>query len=203
MCVKEFGLLSDQRLGREVMPYALTCQATELLNYRKNIEKKVNSLLTKSKAEQVSKPLAKVQPHPSTPFNTSKLHQLNFPIELVSSFIKHADANTRRGIETCGVLCGIRRDSYYVTRIFVPMQKGSEDTCAATDYEEIEQYVNKNKLLVLGWIHTHPKFLCFLSSVDLHTQYGYQKLLPESVAIVYSGLNLPKNEKYLRLQCVD
>eukprot|EP00826_Nyctotherus_ovalis_P066949 TRINITY_DN9958_c0_g1_i4.p2 TRINITY_DN9958_c0_g1~~TRINITY_DN9958_c0_g1_i4.p2 ORF type:complete len:180 (-),score=30.00 TRINITY_DN9958_c0_g1_i4:348-887(-) len=179
------------------MPYGLASQATELLNYRTKIEKKVSSLLTKPEpaVDLVYRPFTKGQPHPSTPLNTSKLHQLSYPIELINSFIKLADANTRHGIETCGVLCGIKRDSYYVTNIFVPMQKGNEDMCVATDYEEIEQYVNKNKLLVLGWIHTHPKFTCFLSSVDLHTQYGYQRLLPESVAIVYSGLSLPKSEK--------
>lgn len=29
-------------------------------------------------------------------------------------------------------------------------------------------------LFPVGWIHTHPAFDCFLSSVDIHNQYGYQ-----------------------------
>lgn len=33
-------------------------------------------------------------------------------------------------------------------------------------------------------IHTHPSQTSFLSSVDLHTQCGYQIMLPEAIAIV-------------------
>ena len=39
---------------------------------------------------------------------------------------------------------------------------------------------DKRSLYPLGWIHTHPTQTCFLSSVDVHTQCGYQVLrLPE------------------------
>jgi proteasome lid subunit RPN8/RPN11 len=40
----------------------------------------------------------------------------------------------------------------------------------------------------LGWIHTHPQFSLFLSSVDLHNQLGYQLQLKEAIAIVYSPI---------------
>lgn len=40
------------------------------------------------------------------------------------------------------------------------------------------------ELYPLGWIHTHPTQTCFLSSVDVHTQCGYQTMLDEAVAIV-------------------
>lgn len=36
-------------------------------------------------------------------------------------------------------------------------------------------------------IHTHPTQTCFLSSVDLHTSYPYQLMMPEAIAIVCSG----------------
>lgn len=42
--------------------------------------------------------------------------------------------------------------------------------------------------MTLGWIHTHPEFDVFLSSVDLHNQMGYQLQLPEAIAIVYSPI---------------
>jgi len=61
--------------------------------------------------------------------------------------------------------------------------------------EEIYQYANNNGLRVLGWIHTHPTYNCFLSSIDLYTHFSYQVLLAESIAIVYSGKNLPAVEK--------
>ena len=39
-------------------------------------------------------------------------------------------------------------------------------------------------LMVVGWIHTHPRQTCFMSSRDLHTHSGYQMMLSESIAIV-------------------
>jgi STAM-binding protein len=33
---------------------------------------------------------------------------------------------------------------------------------------------------------THPTQTAFLSSVDMHTHFAYQKMLPEAVAIVCS-----------------
>jgi STAM-binding protein len=42
----------------------------------------------------------------------------------------------------------------------------------------------RRELYPLGWIHTHPTQTCFLSSVDVHTQCGYQTMLDEAVAIV-------------------
>ena len=32
----------------------------------------------------------------------------------------------------------------------------------------------KEGVMTIGWIHTHPQFDIFLSSVDLHNQLGYQ-----------------------------
>ena len=40
------------------------------------------------------------------------------------------------------------------------------------------------QVIVLGWVHTHPRQTCFLSSVDLHTHCGYQTMLDEAVAVV-------------------
>jgi proteasome lid subunit RPN8/RPN11 len=42
------------------------------------------------------------------------------------------------------------------------------------------------ELIMLGWIHTHPDYQAFLSSVDMHNQYLYQSLLPEALALVVS-----------------
>lgn len=71
-----------------------------------------------------------------------------------------------------------------------------------TNEEELYDFCFSNELLTLGWIHvrafrlstdcaakfltlgsnglqTHPKQDCFLSSVDIHTQCGFQSILPE------------------------
>ena len=52
------------------------------------------------------------------------------------------------------------------------------------DEDQLFEFQMKHDLITLGWIHTHPTQSCFLSSVDLHTQLGYQLMLPEAVAIV-------------------
>ena len=41
------------------------------------------------------------------------------------------------------------------------------------DDPELDMYLIGNSLSVLGWIHTHPTQTAFLSSVDMHTQFGY------------------------------
>lgn len=46
----------------------------------------------------------------------------------------------------------------------------------ALNEEEIFDVQDKRSLYPLGWIHTHPTQTCFLSSVDVHTQCGYQVL---------------------------
>jgi proteasome lid subunit RPN8/RPN11 len=40
--------------------------------------------------------------------------------------------------------------------------------------EEIFEAQDSRNLYPMGWIHTHPTQTCFLSSIDVHTQCGYQ-----------------------------
>ena len=44
----------------------------------------------------------------------------------------------------------------------------------ALNEEEIFEAQDSRSLYPLGWIHTHPTQTCFLSSIDVHTQCGYQ-----------------------------
>jgi STAM-binding protein len=59
-----------------------------------------------------------------------------------------------------------------------------------TDEGEIELFEAQinNSVMTLGWIHTHPQFSLFLSSVDLHNQHAYQMQLSEAIAIVCSPI---------------
>jgi STAM-binding protein len=58
--------------------------------------------------------------------------------------------------------------------------------------EELFDYCDKEELMVLGWIHTHPTQTCFMSSRDLHTHVGYQVMMPESIAIVCAPTKQPR-----------
>ncbi|NXT55993.1 STABP protein, partial [Pluvianellus socialis] len=115
------------------------------------------------------------------------LRQVIVPRELCQKFLQLADANTIRGVETCGILCGkLMRNEFTITHVIVPKQHGGPDYCNTENEEELFVIQDQHGLVTLGWIHTHPTQTAFLSSVDLHTHCSYQIMLPESIAIVCS-----------------
>ncbi|XP_062927703.1 AMSH-like protease isoform X1 [Mobula hypostoma] len=117
--------------------------------------------------------------------NVDGLQYVVLPKNLCQQFLKQADANTARGIETCGILCGkLTHDEFMVTHVIIPKQSGGPDYCDTENEEELFTIQNKHGLITLGWIHTHPTQTAFLSSVDLHTHCSYQLMLPESIAII-------------------
>ncbi|XP_060927278.1 STAM-binding protein-like A [Limanda limanda] len=115
------------------------------------------------------------------------VRQLAVPAELCRSFLRLAEANTSRAVETCGILCGkLTRNAFTVTHVIVPKQSGGPDYCDTENEEELFLIQDQYDLITLGWIHTHPTQTAFLSSVDLHTHCSYQMMLPEAIAIVCS-----------------
>ncbi|KAK9366283.1 hypothetical protein V1509DRAFT_630315 [Lipomyces kononenkoae] len=120
------------------------------------------------------------------------LRTVFLPSELRSSFLEVALPNTRKNLETCGILCGVlNRNAFFVTDLVIPEQDSTSDTCATKDEEGVFNFLDENDLFTLGWIHTHPTQTCFLSSVDLHTQNSYQLMLTESIAIVCAPMHEP------------
>ncbi|NXF39431.1 STABP protein, partial [Nyctibius bracteatus] len=119
--------------------------------------------------------------------NMDVLRQVIVPRELCQKFLQLADANTIRGVETCGILCGkLMRNEFTITHVIIPKQYGGPDYCNTENEEELFMIQDQHGLVTLGWIHTHPTQTAFLSSVDLHTHCSYQMMLPESIAIVCS-----------------
>ncbi|XP_035753280.1 AMSH-like protease isoform X2 [Egretta garzetta] len=109
------------------------------------------------------------------------------PRDLCHKFLLLAEANTVRGIETCGILCGkLTHNEFTITHVIVPKQSAGPDYCDMENVEELFGIQDQYDLLTLGWIHTHPTQTAFLSSVDLHTHCSYQLMLPEAIAIVCS-----------------
>ena len=45
--------------------------------------------------------------------------------------------------------------------------------CQMTDEMELFEVQFKYSIITVGWIHTHPQYDVFLSSIDLHNQVGY------------------------------
>ncbi|CAN1159174.1 AMSH-like ubiquitin thioesterase 1 [Linum perenne] len=111
--------------------------------------------------------------------------QLHISTTMMESFMKLAKRNTDNDLETCGILAGsLKNRKFYITALIIPKQESTSSSCQATNEEEIFEVQDKRSLFPLGWIHTHPTQSCFMSSIDVHTHYSYQIMLPESVAIV-------------------
>ncbi|KAH6637443.1 hypothetical protein C7974DRAFT_389526 [Boeremia exigua] len=124
--------------------------------------------------------------------NGDPLRPVFLPSQLRSQFLASASSNTRLNLETCGMLCGILKShALFITRLIIPLQTSTSDTCETLNEEEIFAYCDAEDLLVIGWIHTHPTQTCFMSSRDLHTHAGYQVMMPESVAVVCAPSKQP------------
>ncbi|BFZ02684.1 hypothetical protein BsWGS_05724 [Bradybaena similaris] len=116
-----------------------------------------------------------------------QLRTVIVPSSLMSKFLSAAAGNTSREAETMGILCGkLSHSMFIITNLFIPQQKGGHDSCDMENEEELIDYQDKHNLITLGWIHTHPTQTAFLSSVDLHSHFPWQKMMPEAIAIVCS-----------------
>uniref|UniRef100_A0A0A9H9Z1 MPN domain-containing protein n=1 Tax=Arundo donax TaxID=35708 RepID=A0A0A9H9Z1_ARUDO len=106
---------------------------------------------------------------------SSHLHDMQISVRLTDEFMELAKENTSNNLETCGILGASFRDgTYFVTMLIIPKQEGTAHSCQAVNEEEIHAVLSEQSLYPAGWIHTHPSQTCFLSSIDLHTQYSYQ-----------------------------
>ncbi|GAB2217820.1 hypothetical protein Droror1_Dr00001032 [Drosera rotundifolia] len=116
---------------------------------------------------------------------SNSFQDLYIPVRMLEDFLRLAQKNTSNNLETCGVLAGsLKNRTFHITTLIVPKQESTSDSCQTLNEEEIFEVQDKLSLFPLGWIHTHPSQTCFMSSVDLHTHYSYQIMLPEAIAIV-------------------
>ncbi|KAK6930241.1 USP8 dimerization domain [Dillenia turbinata] len=128
--------------------------------------------------------------------NSDSYQHLHIPVRLMEDFLRLACKNTAKNLETCGVLAGsLKNRVFHINMLIIPKQESTSDSCQTLNEEEIFEVQDKQSLFPLGWIHaltvdlnftlqTHPSQTCFMSSIDLHTHYSYQVMLPEAIAIV-------------------
>ncbi|KAK4402785.1 AMSH-like ubiquitin thioesterase 2 [Sesamum angolense] len=123
---------------------------------------------------------------------------------LMEDFLTAARENTQKNLETCGVLGAFLKDgTFYITTLIIPKQEATSDSCQAVNEEEIYAIQNEESLFPIGWIHTHPSQSCFMSSIDLHTQYTYQVMVPEAVGIVMAPTDDSRKYGIFRLSDPD
>ncbi|KAI0973647.1 hypothetical protein F4678DRAFT_406774 [Xylaria arbuscula] len=126
--------------------------------------------------------------------NGEPIRPVFLPRQLRRRFLEIASGHTARGLEMCGILCGTAvNNALFVRCLLIPEQKCTSDTCETENEATMVDYCLEEDLLMLGWIHTHPTQSCFMSSRDLHTQSGYQAMLPESIAIVCAPTSNPSH----------
>lgn len=127
----------------------------------------------------------KPQVNHEVPVNKYNIRVVVVPADLCAKFTDYAAANTGRNVETCGILAGkLSHNQFVISHCILPKQMGTSDTCSTDHEHELFDIMDSQDLITLGWIHTHPSQTAFLSSIDLHTQYGYQVMIPEAIAIV-------------------
>ncbi|KAF9237134.1 hypothetical protein BU15DRAFT_76242 [Melanogaster broomeanus] len=121
-----------------------------------------------------------------------ELKSVSLPRDCLPRFLSIAALNTSRNRETCGLLLGRdQKGKFVVTTLLIPKQHSTSDTCTMDEEELVMQFTEERSLITLGWIHTHPSQSCFMSSVDLHTHSGFQRMLPESFAVVCAPKSTP------------
>jgi len=123
-----------------------------------------------------------------------ELRAVSLPRDCMNWFTSIASINSANNRETCGLLLGKDEGGrYVVTTLLIPRQHSTSDTCTcAIDEEElVTQFTEGRSLITLGWIHTHPTQSCFMSSMDLHKHSGFQRMLPESFAVVCAPNSTP------------
>lgn len=127
----------------------------------------------------------KLKPRTSNETNNHNLRTMHVPSDLNEKFLEAVQENTRQNVETCGFLAGkLSNNAFVVSTVIIPKQTGTSDTCNTTEEFELFDTIDKLDMITLGWIHTHPSQTAFLSSIDLHTQFGFQIMTPEAIAIV-------------------
>ncbi|KAK6922181.1 hypothetical protein RJ641_012688 [Dillenia turbinata] len=87
------------------------------------------------------------------------------PVRLMEDFLELARHDIEKDLETCGVL------GAFLVRITLFISHPATWSSTAVTCK------------------THPSQICFMSSVDLHTQYPYQVMVPEAIAIVMAPID--------------
>ncbi|THH09005.1 hypothetical protein EW145_g2316 [Phellinidium pouzarii] len=129
-----------------------------------------------------------------------ELKTVNFPRAVLMRFLSIASVNTAKNRETCGLLLGKPKGSkFVVTTLLIPKQHSTSDTCTMDEEELVLEFTESRSLITLGWANSYPSdsvmyvlsLGCFMSSVDLHTHSGFQRMLPESFAVVCAPQHTP------------
>ncbi len=113
----------------------------------------------------------------------AKLRQIHISSNLLKKFKEHAWPHSPN--EYMAWITGtIETDKKtketicYADGLFFPEQSANEWQCMQSENAECQrliEHLETRGAQVLGWIHSHPTFSAFFSSIDQHMQYNLQK----------------------------
>eukprot|EP00438_Fugacium_kawagutii_P022768 Skav229085 [mRNA] locus=scaffold2711:72876:81145:+ [translate_table: standard] len=152
--------------------------------------------------QELFKPDPKEMPPDPKAAQELKFKDVQLPQNLLTSFIETAWRYSPEN-EFMGWLTGKlekrgkpKKPVVVVDGLFCPRQEGNQWSVreAGDEYlpSQMLHYMEKSESYVVGWIHSHPTFNAFLSSVDLHTHYSIQSSQAHAVAIVIDKNKEPR-----------
>ncbi|KAI5172314.1 26S proteasome regulatory subunit N11 [Nematocida sp. LUAm3] len=113
--------------------------------------------------------------------------------------LKHGRAGVP--MEVMGLMLGEFVDDYTikVSDVFAMPQSGTGVSVEAVDPVFQTKMMDMLKITgrgesVVGWYHSHPGFGCWLSSVDMNTQSGFEQLSKRAVAVVIDPIQSVKGK---------
>lgn len=113
--------------------------------------------------------------------------------------LKHGRAGVP--MEVMGLMLGEFIDEYtiHVADVFAMPQSGTGVSVEAVDPVFQTKMMDMLKITgrgesVVGWYHSHPGFGCWLSSVDMNTQSGFEQLSKRAVAVVIDPIQSVKGK---------
>ncbi|KAF9261237.1 hypothetical protein L218DRAFT_870488 [Marasmius fiardii PR-910] len=124
--------------------------------------------------------------------NSTNLKTVILPRSSLPRFLSIAIVNTTLNKETCGLFYGTKVSGKYIaTTLLIPKQHSTSDTCTLDEVHLITEFEQKQDLIRLGWILTHPTQSCFMTSMDLHSHCAFQLMFPEAFVVVCAPKSTP------------
>ncbi|TYI94274.1 hypothetical protein E1A91_D02G191900v1 [Gossypium mustelinum] len=112
-----------------------------------------------SQTSHVSRVIDSDQQSSNEPEASRVLQNVHISTRLMEDFLELAKENTKKDLETCGVLGAfLEKGTFYVTTLIIPKQESTSNSCQAISEEEIFAIQNERSLFPVGWIHVDTPF---------------------------------------------
>ncbi|MFH1779818.1 MAG: Mov34/MPN/PAD-1 family protein [Candidatus Micrarchaeota archaeon] len=104
-----------------------------------------------------------------------KLHEVYFKEAPFKDALRHFKNSAENGLEALGLLTGrvycFQGEQYVVVEDYITGENEASGVSVSFSRNAFKDLSSKLKgKNIVGWVHSHPGFGCFLSSTDIRTQ---------------------------------